>query len=72
MRIHPIAAVFLAAILCANSAFAYIDPGTGGMIAGSIWPFIVSIFVGIGAFIAGVYRNTIKSTFLRIFRKKKE
>lgn len=72
MRIYPVAILVVVGILGASAASAYIDPGTGGMIAGSIWPFIVSIFVGIGAFIAGIYRNNIKATFLRIFRKKKQ
>jgi len=65
------AAFCFAGILCAGMSFAYIDPGTGGMIIGSIWPAIVGFFVAIGAFFVGIYRKTIKASFSRLFEKKK-
>ena len=65
------AAFSLAGILCAGISFAYIDPGTGGMIIGSIWPAIAGFFVAIGAFFVGIYRKTIKAAFSNLFSKKK-
>ena len=48
-----------------NSAFAYLDPGTGSAIAGSIWPLIVAFFSAIGAFFVRKFWNPIKGIFSR-------
>ncbi len=39
---------------------AYIDPGTGNAIAGSIWPFILMILGAIGAFFVKYFFKPIK------------
>jgi len=51
-------------------AMAYIDPGTGGALIGSIWPFIVSIFAVIAGFFVKVFFKPIKNTFSRMFKRK--
>jgi len=47
------------------SAFAYIDPGTGGLILQSFWPFVVSIFAVIAGFIIKHFWDPIKGVFKR-------
>ncbi|MBU4503005.1 MAG: hypothetical protein KKA79_10505 [Nanoarchaeota archaeon] len=46
----------------------YIDPGTGGMVIGSIWPVILAIFGAIVAFFIKWFYKPIKNM---IFRFKK-
>jgi len=50
---------------------AYIDPGTGGMIVGSIWPFIVAVLAAIGAFFLRYFFQPIKKAVLRLWEKIK-
>jgi len=62
------------ALLSVEQALAYIDPGTGGMIIGSIWPFIVAVFAAIGGFFLKFFRpikTGVASTWKKI-RKKEE
>ena len=59
-------------IAISSNALAYIDPGTGGAIIGSIWPLIVIIFSTIGAFIVKWFWTPIKSTFSKFGGKKKD
>lgn len=47
----------------------YIDPGTGGMIVGSIWPLILAVLATIGGFFVKRFYKPIKNVFLK-FRKK--
>ncbi|MBU1204873.1 MAG: hypothetical protein KKE93_03115 [Nanoarchaeota archaeon] len=49
----------LAILLCTIKVSAYVDPGTGGMIIGSVWPFILAILAAIGGFF---FRYLIKPT----------
>ena len=44
---------------------AYVDPGTGGMIIGSVWPFILAILAAIGGFFLRYFFKPIKKTFLK-------
>jgi len=55
-----------------KDAFAYIDPGTGGIIAGSLWPLIVAFFSAIAAFLVKYFWKPIKKFFLKLFGKKKK
>jgi hypothetical protein len=59
-------------IVIVNStiALAYIDPGTGGMIASSIWPLILGIFTAIGAFCVRYFFKPVKRVALKLLRKK--
>jgi len=53
---------------------AYLDPGTGGMIIGSLGPLIITIIMTIIAFLVKYFWNPIKGIFKRTFkilRKKK-
>lgn len=45
-------------------AHAYIDPGTGGMIAGSVWPFVVGILTVVGGFFVKFFFKPIKKGVL--------
>lgn len=54
------------AVLLLSHASAYIDPGTGASIIGSIWPALVAILSGIGAFFVRKFWRPI----LGIFKKE--
>ena len=62
--------LFLAASLLANRANAYLDPGTGGVIIGSIWPLILAFFTAVGAFFVKWFWKPIKGFFLKLIGKK--
>jgi len=47
----------------------YIDPGTGGMVIGSVWPLMLAILVAIGGFFGKWFYKPLKNTIFR-FRKK--
>ncbi len=57
-------------VLASKVALAYIDPGTGSAIAGSIWPLIVALFSAVFAFTVKFFWNPIKNTTLKIFSKR--
>ena len=50
-----------------TSVLAYIDPGTGTAIAGSIWPFILMVLGAIGAFFIKYFFSPIKKTCVRVW-----
>jgi len=50
-----------------QSALAYIDPGTGGVLFNTIWPFIVAVFSAAIAFFVKWFWNPIKKMFSKIF-----
>ena len=53
-------------VLLSNNAFAYIDPGTGSIIAGSLWPMIVAFFSAVLAFFVKWFWRPIKKFFMRL------
>ena len=53
------------------AATAYIDPGTGGMIAGSVWPFIIGIITAIGGFFVRYFFKPIKRSVKKGWEKVK-
>ncbi|MBR9707309.1 MAG: hypothetical protein GOV15_02635 [Candidatus Diapherotrites archaeon] len=53
-------------LLLSPSVFAYIDPGTGGMIIGSMGPAILAF---IGALLA-TFRKKIVHSVKKVFKKK--
>ena len=55
------ASVWIAAL--SQSALAYIDPGTGGVLLNTIWPFIVAFFSAVIAFLVKWFWNPIKKMF---------
>ena len=64
--------VILLATLCllllsANSAYAYIDPGTGSMMIQALLAAVAAISVSIG-----IFRRRLRSFFGRFFGKKKD
>ena len=59
----------LCGLLSINTALAYIDPGTTGMLVGNaIWPFIVAIFAAIGGVFLKIFYHPIKNKFSK-FKK---
>ena len=56
-------------IASSTAVLAYIDPGTGSAIAGSIWPFILMILGAIGAFFAKWLFKPIKHACHHILHK---
>jgi len=57
-----------AILLCTLKVSAYIDPGTGGMIIGSVWPFILAILAATGGFFFRYFFKPIKKTFLKLWK----
>ena len=55
------ASVWIAAL--SQSVLAYIDPGTGGVLFNTIWPFIVAFFSAVIAFFVKCFWNPIKKLF---------
>jgi hypothetical protein len=53
-------------LLSAYPVLAYIDPGTGSAVAGSIWPIILMIIGAIGAFFAKYFIRPVKQACLKI------
>ena len=58
----------LAVLLCTIKVSAYVDPGTGGMIIGSIWPFILGILAAICGFFFRYFIKPIKKIFSKIWK----
>lgn len=56
-------------ILLGSNALAYLDPGTGGVILNTIWPFIVAFFSAIGALIIKYFWKPIKKAFSKLIAK---
>jgi len=56
-------------LLNSQLAFAYIDPGTGGAILGSIWGTVVAVFGLVITFFVTFFIKPIKSWFSKIFRR---
>ena len=54
---------FLWVAALSQSALAYIDPGTGGVVFNTIWPFIVALFSAVVAFFIKWFWNPIKKLF---------
>ncbi len=68
MEIKPrVATLFFLALLSAQTAQAYIDPGTGGMVLGSIGPIILAILAAIGGFLLKHFIKPIKKAVLRLW-----
>lgn len=62
-------AIVLLGLTYLPSAFAYIDPGTGGMIIGSLWLVIAGIFAIIFGFIVKYFSQPIKKWTLTLLNK---
>lgn len=55
-----------------KEVLAYIDPGTSGMIVGgSIWPFVLGVFVAIAGFFIKYFFKPIKKGVLALCKKIK-
>lgn len=65
-------ALFICIVVLSNTTLAYLDPGTGGAIIGSLWPLIVIIFSTIGAFIVKWFWSPIKKVFSKITSTNKK
>lgn len=55
--------VLIYIVALSQSALAYIDPGTGGVLFNTIWPFIVALFSAVVAFFVKWFWNPIKKIF---------
>ncbi|MBR9679036.1 MAG: hypothetical protein GON13_02105 [Nanoarchaeota archaeon] len=58
-------------LLLTNNALAYIDPGTGVAVAGSLWPMLVAGLSAALAFLIKIFWTPIKNAFLKIKKKLK-
>ena len=58
-------------LISIKNAFAYIDPGTGSAIAGSLWPLLVAFLSAVGAFMAKFFWKPIKNSFSKLRKKGK-
>ncbi len=54
-----------------SSVSAYIDPGTGGMILGSIWSTIAAVFAIISAFLVRHFIEPIKRRIRELWTRIK-
>lgn len=52
--------------------YAYLDPGTGGVILSSIWPLIVAFFAAAVAFIVKWFWKPIKRSFSKLISRTKK
>jgi len=59
-------------IILGKIVFAYINPGTGSAVAGTLWPLIIVFFSTIGAFLIKHFWSPIKRFFSKDNKKKKE
>jgi hypothetical protein len=69
-KIYKTLVIGLVGLFSLNQAQAYIDPGTGGVIAGSLWPAIVAFFTAVAAFLVKHFWMPIKKVILKIIRRK--
>ena len=58
--------IFTGLIFLSTNVLAYINPGTGGAIIGSLWPLILVFFSALGAFIVKWFWKPIKRTFSKV------
>ena len=56
-------------VLLSQNVLAYLNPGLGSLIIGSLWPLIVGGFVVAGAFVVKRFWNPIKNGVSKIFKK---
>ncbi len=63
--------VLICIIALSQSSLAYIDPGTGGVLFNTIWPFIVAVFSAVIVFFVKWFWNPIKKTFSKIFGRSR-
>jgi hypothetical protein len=54
---------FIITLITSKTVLAYIDPGTGSVVASSIWPLIVAVFSAIGGFLIKYFWSPIKGFF---------
>lgn len=47
----------------------YIDPGTGGMVVGSVWPAVLMVLGVIGGFFVKWFYKPFKNTFFKLRKK---
>ena len=63
---------FIASFMLNKDVCAYVDPGTGVAIIGSIWPLIIAFFSAIIAFIVKYFWEPIKRFISKLLRLKKK
>lgn len=56
-------------LVFSDEVLAYIDPGTGGMVVGSVWPMIIAALVAIGGFFVKIFYKPIRNIFLNLRKK---
>lgn len=63
---------FVGFICITKNVAAYLDPGTGGAIVGTIWPLMLALFSAIGVLLMKYFWNPIKKKVskLRIGKKR--
>jgi len=52
-----------------SPVLAYVDPGTGGMVVGSVWLMILAVLAAIGGFFAKMFYKPLKNIFLNLRKK---
>ena len=60
-------AIILGLLTATAPVLAYIDPGTGSAIAGSIWPFILMVLGVIGAFFVKYFFRPIRKACAKVW-----
>lgn len=57
--------------LTAEAAFAYIDPGTGAVVVGSVWPLIAAALSAAAALAVKRFWSPLKSHAGRVFGSRR-
>lgn len=69
MNISLLFGFLLIFVMSANQVLAYIDPGTSGMVVGSVWSVFLAVIGAAVALFAKIFYKPIKNKILK-FRKK--
>ncbi|MBL7197684.1 MAG: hypothetical protein ISS47_06260 [Candidatus Omnitrophica bacterium] len=62
---------FFGIVFSSKAVFGYIDPGTGSIIASSLWPLIVAFFSTVVAFLIKYFWKPIKKIYSKLLRLEK-
>lgn len=56
-------------VILSGKVLAYVDPGTGGMVVGSVWHIFLAVLGAVAALFVKIFYKPIKNKILK-FRKK--
>jgi len=63
-------ASFFVLIVLGKGVLAYLNPGLGTAIIGTLWPIIAAILMAVGIFLTKYFWKPIKKSVSKVFNKK--